>query len=343
VQLYLSFPTWLRAEIIPGLPFRWYGMMYLVAFAITYWLFMVQIKKRDIRLESDTVLNFFFWGIIGLLLGARLFSTLFFDPTGIYLRKPWLIFWPFYEGRFVGLQGMNYYGGLLGAAVGFVLYARAKKLNILALGDILLAGVPLGYTFGRLGNFINAELYGRVTKAPWGIVFPTAQQFSSSEEWVQEWASETGVAADGALVNLPRHPTQIYEALLEGIILWLIIWFIFRKRKPFDGFIVGLYVIAYGVMRFVIDYFRTPISASDFAVRLVDTGQPVYFVQSPLNLIPSQFYCLGMIVAGIVFLLVAAKRPQRPILLEGESEHPAESDSSTSRRKLRKKVKKSGG
>jgi phosphatidylglycerol:prolipoprotein diacylglycerol transferase len=341
VQLFLSFPTWLRAEIIPGLPFRWYGLMYLVAFGIAYWLFMVQIKQRKIELDPDTVLNFFFWGIIGLLIGARLFSTLFFDPTGIYLRKPWLIFWPFYEGHFVGLQGMNYYGGLVGAVVGFVIYCRVKKLNILALGDILLAGVPLGYTFGRFGNFINAELYGRVTRAPWGVVFPTASRFSASEAWVQEWASDVGIAVEQTTVNLPRHPTQIYEALLEGVLLWLVIWFLFRKKRPFDGFIIGFYVIAYGALRFFVDYFRMPISADDFAVRLVDTGLPVHFVQSPLNLIPSQLYSLAMILGGIVFLVVASKRPQRPIMSEAQPASEEKSEPRESARRLRKRVRNS--
>jgi phosphatidylglycerol:prolipoprotein diacylglycerol transferase len=287
--------------------------MYLVAFAISYLLFMRQVKQRELDADSDTVVNFFFWGIIGLLIGARLFSTLFFDASGFYWRQPWLIFWPWRNGQFVGLQGMNYYGGLVGAIVGFVLYARAKKINILDWGDMLLAGVPLGYTFGRIGNFINAELYGRITRAPWGVLFPTRRQFPASEEWVQGWASDVGIeigAAD-AMVNLPRHPTQLYEAFAEGVLLWIVVWFFLRKRKPFDGFIVGFYIVAYGVLRFIIDYFRMPISSSDFAVRLVDTGLPVDFVQSPLNLIPSQFYSLAMVLGGVLFLVFVSRRKDR--------------------------------
>ena len=340
--MYLTFPDWLRAEIIPGLPFRWYGLMYLIAFAITYLLFMVQLRQRKLDVDQDTVVNFFFWGIIGLLIGARLFSTLFFDPTGIYLRRPWLIFWPFRDGRFVGLQGMNYYGGLVGAIVGFVIYARVKKIAILDWGDMLMGGIPLGYTFGRIGNFINGELYGRVTTAPWGVLFPNARRFRASEEWVQEWAAEVGIEAGGAdaLVNLPRHPTQLYEALGEGVLLWLIIWFIFRKRKPYDGFIVGFYVIAYGVVRFIVDYFRMPISASDFAVRLADTGLPVHFVQSPLNLIPSQFYSLAMIVGGALFLLVVSRRSASGGPQARDEQNDGEGRGrSTSMRKLRKKIR----
>lgn len=310
MMAYLQFPTWLTTEIIPGLPFRWYGMMYLVAFGITYLLFRVQVRRRSLDVDPDTIVNFFFWGIIGLLVGARLFSTLLFEPTGFYLRRPWLIFWPFRDGRFVGLQGMNYYGGLVGAVLGFVVYARIKKIDILDWGDMLVAGLPLGYTFGRLGNFINGELYGRVTSAPWGVVFPHATRFRASEPWVREWAARIGMEIQGteSLVNLPRHPTQIYEGIAEGILLWLILWFVVRKRKPFNGFVIGVYVFAYGTIRFVIDYFRMPISASDFAVRLVDTRLPVFFVQSPFNLIPSQFYSLAMIVGAVVFLAVLARR-----------------------------------
>ena len=310
MMAYLQFPAWLTTEIIPGLPFRWYGMMYLLAFAVTYLLFRVQVRRRSLEVDPDTVVNFFFWGIIGLLVGARLFSTLLFEPTGFFLRRPWLIFWPFRDGQFVGLQGMNYYGGLVGAVVGFVAYARIKKIDILDWGDMLVAGLPLGYTFGRLGNFINGELYGRVTTAPWGVVFPHARRFRASESWVREWAAKIGMEVQGpdSLVNLPRHPTQIYEGLTEGILLWLILWFIVRKRKPFNGFLIGFYVLAYGTIRFVIDYFRMPISASDFTVRLVDTSLPVFFVQSPLNLIPSQFYSLAMVVGAAVFLAVLARR-----------------------------------
>lgn len=334
--MYIEFPTWLRAEIIPGLPIRWYGLMYLVAFAISYLLFMYQIKRREVEVDSDTVINFFFWGILGLLIGARLFSTLFFHGSDEYWRQPWLIFWPFRDGRFVGLQGMNFYGGLAGAIVGFVVYARAKKINILDWGDMLLAGVPLGYTFGRLGNFINAELYGRVTQASWGVLFPTADRFPASESWVREWALASGISIEPGqvLVNLPRHPTQIYEALTEGIILWLVIWFVFRKKKPFDGFIVGFYVIAYGVLRFIIDYFRMPISAPDFALRLVDNGIPVHFVQTPLNFIPSQFYSLAMVIGGSVFLLLVSRhhKTKSDELVAGEPGKP-------SRRGMRKKIK----
>ena len=160
---------------------------------------------------------------------------------------------------------------------------------------------------------------------------------------MQEWAGDLGIPTDGALVNLPRHPTQIYEGLLEGVVLWLIIWFIIRKRNPFDGFIIGFYVIAYGAIRFFLDYYRMPISADDFAIRLVDTGLPVYFVQSPLNLIPSQLYSLGMVIAGVIFLVVVSKRPQRPVILTlaEPSGGGGESETHKPSRRVRQRLRKS--
>lgn len=326
---YLTYPEWIKPEIIPGLPLRWYGLMYLVAFGVAYLLFRVQIKQRKLDVDPDDILNFFFWGIIGLLIGARLFATLLFDPTHTYLRKPWLIFWPFTDGfQFVGLQGMNYYGGLVGALVAVFIYTKKKNISLLDWGDMLVAGIPLGYTFGRLGNFINAELFGRVTTAPWGIIFPHARRFSASEEWVQEKAARIGMDIPSAgLVNLPRHPTQLYEAFFEGIVLWAIIWFFFRKRKPFNGFVIGVYVIGYGLMRFIIDYFRLPISSNDFFLKLSPIENPTYLFLTPLNFINSQLFSMLMIVGGVLFLFIARSYSQ-----------PTTKNKKVSARKLQKKI-----
>lgn len=332
---YIVFPQWLQSEIIPGLPFRWYGLMYLVAFALTYVLFQYQVKNRKLEVERDTTLSFFFWGIIGLLIGARIFATLFFSGTDLYWRRPWLIFWPFNEqGQFTGFQGMNYYGGLVGAVAGFVLYAKRKKLPILDWGDMLVAGIPLAYTFGRLGNFINGELYGRVTTAAWGVVFPHAQQFPASEPWVQEKAAAVGMDISGlAMVNLPRHPTQLYEAITEGIISWLVIWFLLRKRRPFHGFLVAVYVLSYGIFRFFIDYFRMPL-AGDFALRLSPIENPPYLLLTPWNFIMSQFYSFAMIAAGVIMLVAfRAYHKKRELAAATETHKP-------SRRKTRKKLSK---
>ena len=343
---FILFPDWLGAEVIPGLPFRWYGMMYLVAFGITYLLFVHQLKQRRIDYDKDTVVNMFFWAILGLLVGARLFATLLFDPTNAYWSAPWLIFWPVANGRFVGLQGMNYYGGLLGAIVAVAIYARSKKIDILDWGDMVIAGVPLGYTFGRIGNFINGELYGRITDAPWAVLFPHARSLDPTDPWVVEVADSVGITLSDALVNMPRHPTQIYEAITEGVLLWLVIWFVFRKMNLKKGSLLGIYLIGYGVPRFLIDYLRVPLRGT-FALRLSNIANPVHVYLTPLNFIASQFYALAMIFIGIGMLIWLYRRQEAvdsgATIGEAGGGVPGSttgSTGSTSRRNLRKKLRK---
>ncbi|ORC34722.1 prolipoprotein diacylglyceryl transferase [Marispirochaeta aestuarii] len=307
---YLQFPDWISPVILPGLPFRWYGLMYLLAFGTAYLLVRYQVRREEPKLSTDIVADLFFWIILGLLLGGRLVSTLIYDTSGIYWVKPWLIFWPFDESmRFVGLQGMSYHGGLLGGTIGGVLFCRRRGLSPWLWADRIALAVPLGYTFGRLGNFINAELYGRVTSAPWGMVFPGAPEFPLSVDWVAAMSRELGLAAEGG-VNLPRHPSQLYEAFGEGVLLWLFLWFIIRKRKSFNGFIMGWYLIGYGAVRFVIEYFRQPDSNLGFIVEL---GSPhsIYQTGSFLNFTMGQLLCTLMILAGAGVLIFAGHRSRK--------------------------------
>ena len=308
--LYIPFPEWINPEVIPGLPFQWYGVMYLIAFALTWFLTRYQIREQGLDISDNQLIDFFFWGIVGLLVGARLFATLIFDETWFYWRNPHRIVIPFDDrGNFTGLQGMNFYGGLLGAVVGFGIYARVKRLDLLRVGDMIVAGVPLGYTFGRIGNFINGELFGRVTTVSWGVVFTNARRFSVTEPWVRETMEAVGMpfpADPAAMVNLPRHPTQLYEGFTEGIFAWLVIWFFVRKRIPYRGFVVAFYVLWYGAWRFLIDYFRMPLG-SDYWIRLAaDPAIPPYRLLSPWNLIASQAWSGLMILAGAGFMVAFA-------------------------------------
>ena len=264
---YIQFPSWIRPEIVPFLPIRWYGLMYLVAFAITYLLFSYQLSERKLAPEKDLVLDMFFWAIIGLLVGARAFAVTIYDPTGYYFRHPLQIILPFsmVDGklRLTGIAGMSYHGGLVGVIVALVIFMKVKKIDLLDWGDMLVAGIPLGYTFGRLGNFINGELYGRITKVPWGIVFPHAESFPAKEQWVKDFASAVGLPVSGSgLVNLPRHPSQLYEASFEGAVLWLILWLIVRRRRPYKGFVIACYVLGYGVFRFLMSTPGNPTRGS---------------------------------------------------------------------------------
>jgi phosphatidylglycerol:prolipoprotein diacylglycerol transferase len=283
--------------------------MYIVAFSITYLLFKVQVKERKLQIENDDILNFFFWGIVGLLIGARLFAVTIYDKEGHFLRNPWEAFLPIRwiggQCQFTGFQGMSYHGGLVGSLVALIIYARIKKIDMLDWGDMLVAGIPLGYTFGRLGNFINGELYGRVTTLPWGMYFPLAERLPTDEPHVKQVAEQVGLDIAGrAEVNLPRHPSQLYEAFFEGIFLWLLIWFVFRKWKPFKGFVIGCYLIGYGVIRFFIEYTRQPDIGIDYPIKFVNIDNPGYIFLTFWNFTMGQILCMLMIVAGIISLLV---------------------------------------
>jgi phosphatidylglycerol:prolipoprotein diacylglycerol transferase len=316
MPLYLTFPEWIKPEIISGLPIRWYGLMYVVAFALTYWLFTVQVKRSGQTISSETISNFFFSGLAGMLIGARIFATLVYDTSGRYWERPWLIFWPFDDaGQFTGFAGMSFHGGLIGVITGVILYARVKKLNILEWGDWVVAAFPLGYTFGRLGNFINSELWGRATLAPWGMVFPNGEPLPVSTPWVKEAVDQSGVAVVNGMANLPRHPSQLYEAFGEGLLLWLIFWFLLKDRKPFQGFLIGAYLIAYGVVRFVIEYFRNPDKGLDFIIAF-EPGASTSQLHVPLfNFSMGQILCALMILAGSITLVALGRWHKKQSLL----------------------------
>ena len=308
IPLYIEYPGWMDPFVINGLPIRWYAVMYLVAFFIAYVLFRYQAKHDGvIEISEDESQTFFFYAIIGLLIGARLFSVLFYSDSLYYLTHPWMIFWPFRNGRFIGLPGMSYHGGVVGAFAGGLIYAKRHNQRILKLTDIVVAGIPLGYTFGRLGNFFNAELYGRVTEVPWGMVFPTAPGFPSSYKWVRDIADRLGMQyIPGDFINLPRHPSQLYEALFEGVILFFILWFIIRpikKRKSMpDGFVFSFYLIGYGLFRFFIEYCRQPDEGIGYVIALGKESSNIAVFQSFLNISEGQIFCLLMIAAGAALL-----------------------------------------
>ncbi|HSV56162.1 MAG TPA: prolipoprotein diacylglyceryl transferase, partial [Magnetospirillaceae bacterium] len=182
------------------------------------------------------------------------------------------------------------------------IFARMRKLDYLEWTDRIAVAVPLGYTFGRLGNFINGELWGRITAGPLGMVFPHAERFPASEPWVREMALEIGLALDAAWINLPRHPTQLYQAFFEGVFLWLIMWFLVRPRRPFKGFAGGCFLIGYGTFRFAVEYLREPDAGIGFVVRLGDPEAPTYAFTTLLNLTTGQVLSLLMIVGGALVI-----------------------------------------
>jgi phosphatidylglycerol:prolipoprotein diacylglycerol transferase len=315
--LSVDFPSWLRPEIIPGLPFRWYGLMYIFAFATAFLLYRRQVRERRFPMSEDELYSLFTWGILGLLLGARIFSALVYETSDFYVLRPWLIFWPFRDGVFVGLQGMSYHGGVIGGLIAVILFSRRKRFAFREIADMYSAAIPLGYTFGRLGNFINGELYGRPTAGPLGIVFPDARPLPVSDPWVADAAEKTGAAVVNGFANLPRYPSQLFEAFFEGIVLWAVIWAL-RNRKPFKGFLTGIYFIGYGVIRFGIEYFREPDIDLGYIIELGGSGFPQY-VRPLLSFSTGQILCFCMIAFGAVWLAAVSRFPDRsPVRLYGE-------------------------
>ena len=206
---------------------RWYGVMYLLGFAAFWILGRIRAKESWRGITPDDVEDLLFYGVFGVVLGGRLGYCLFYQP-GYYLSHPSEIF-ALWHG------GMSAHGGLLGVILVMILFAWRKKKSLFAVSDFVAPLVPLGLMAGRIGNFINGELWGRPASPdlPWAMVFPQA--------------------ADG----IARHPSQLYEALGEGLLLFLLLYVVSRKpTKP--GFVSGLFCLGYGVARFIVEFFREP-------------------------------------------------------------------------------------
>jgi phosphatidylglycerol:prolipoprotein diacylglycerol transferase len=317
--------------------------MYIVAFGVAFLLYRAQVRERRFPMSEDELWSLFFWGVLFLVVGARIFSTLVYEQEDLYRQKPWLVFWPFRNGVFTGLQGMSYHGGVIGGVLAILIYSGVKRFDHREIGDMFAASIPLGYTFGRLGNFANDELHGRVTRQPWGMLFPQADRLPAAEPWVQEIAEQTGVAIQGNMVNLPRHPSQLYEAFFEGFVLWLIIW-ILRNHKPFKGFLIGIYLIGYGTFRFFIEYFREPDVKLGYRFQIVETNIPLAAGHPWLSFSTGQVFCFGMVIIGLLWLLIASRSPNRqPVFVYLDSgrvkpNRKAERKAAQKeRRKLRKK------
>ncbi len=309
--MFVNYPSWISPYVIEGLPVRWYAVMYIFAFVTAYLLFSKTTREdRSLKKNKELYDDFYLTVIISLLVGARLGSCFFYDDAVYYLTHPYMIFWPFRNGKFVGLPGMSYHGGVIGAFIGGFIFSRVKKVGLLKLADHIALSVPFAYTFGRLGNFFNAELYGRVTTSPLGMLFPSAQAFSTSIEWVRDVADKVGIEYIlGSYVNLPRWPSQLFEAFFEGIVLGLFLWFFVRKLKErknlADGTILAFYLMGYGVIRFIIEYFRQPDSDIGYVISFGEKSDNIYLFESLGNISKGQVFCFLMVVAGAALLVVS--------------------------------------
>ena len=209
---------------------HWYGLMYAFALLLAIYTAHYFMKKDNLNISKDTLDSYIWWAEIGVILGARFGYIIFYDPnTSYYLTHPWDIFNPFVNGEFVGISGMSYHGAIIGFILSTILFARKYKLSFWFLSDIAAISVPLAYIFGRIANFMNQELIGRASDLPWAIY------------------------ANGML----RHPSQLYEAFLEGFVVFVILYF-YRLKKRVDGELALLYVMSYSVARIISENFRQP-------------------------------------------------------------------------------------
>lgn len=222
---YLVFPQIDPVMVkIFGLSIHWYGMMYLLAFLMAHFLANRMAAKPNSGWTKDQVSDLLFYGFLGVVVGGRVGYVLFYNfqqfiANPLYLFKTW-------EG------GMSFHGGVIGVLLAMAYFARRYQKNYLQLGDFVVMLLPLGLGAGRIGNFINGELWGRVTDVPWGMLFPNAGM-------------------------KPRHPSQLYEFFFEGIVLFIML-LIYRRQSPPAGAVAGLFLLGYGVFRFGIEFFREP-------------------------------------------------------------------------------------
>jgi phosphatidylglycerol---prolipoprotein diacylglyceryl transferase len=249
---------------------RWYGLMYLVGFVLFIVLGKLRAKREMLTgWHARDIDDMLFYGVLGVIVGGRLGYVLFYKPLH-YLANPLEVF-------AVWSGGMSFHGGFLGVLVALWLFARRRKRRWLEVLDFVAPLVPLGLAAGRLGNFINAELVGRVTDVPWAMVFPQVDA-------------------------LPRHPSQLYQFALEGLLLFVILWIYTDRRRPM-GAASGLFLVGYGAFRFIAEYFRQP---DEFLREL------------PLGLTMGQWLSLPMLLAGLLLMLWAHRHADKsqPTLID---------------------------
>lgn len=243
---------------------HWYGLMYLLGFAMAWALGVHRARQPHTVFNEKQVGDLIFYGIIGLIVGARVGYVLFYDFASV-MANPLNLF-AIWQG------GMSFHGGLVGCIAAVWYIARRDQVPFWAVGDFVAPLAVLGLGFGRIGNFINGELWGRVTELPWGMVFPAA-------------------GPD------PRHPSQLYEAFLEGLVLFVILWLFSRKPRPIMS-VSGLFFVMYGVFRFSVEFVREPDAHIGFvAFGWMSMGQVL---------------TLPLIVAGAILLFLAWRKPVYP-------------------------------
>ena len=222
---------------IGPLQIRYYGLFWLIGFVMGYFLLIHLAKRKELNITKDDIADLLLYIIIGTVLGARIFYILIYNLP-FYLSNP-------LEMLAVWHGGLAFHGGLTGAVIGGVLYTRRKKVGFYEIADIIVMPLALGLALGRIGNFINGELYGRITDVPWAVKFPDAEGF--------------------------RHPSQIY-ASIKNLIIFFALWAIKDKNLP-KGFMFWAFVVMYSALRFIVEFFRQPDEQLGFIIGFLSMGQ----------------------------------------------------------------------
>jgi phosphatidylglycerol:prolipoprotein diacylglycerol transferase len=228
---------------IGSLEVRWYGVLYIVGFLLAYFFYKRFLRYRQASLPKDDYDNLLFYLMLGVVIGGR-FGYVIFYNLPYYFQHPLHVF-AVWQG------GMSFHGGVLGVIVAGLIFARKQQISFYRYADPIMPLAALGLGLGRLGNFINGELYGRVTEMPWGMIFPHS---------------------DGQM----RHPSQLYEAFLEGVLLFFITWLILRKSKT-NGVVFYSWIGLYGLFRFIVEFFRQPDEHLGFILASFTMGQLLSF------------------------------------------------------------------
>jgi len=241
---------------------RWYGLMYVIGFLSFLFLGKLRARRPNSPVTPDQVDDMMFYGAIGVIAGGRIGEMLFYKFPQL-IENPWSLF-KVWEG------GMSFHGGLLGVTVAMLYLAKKWKITPLKLGDFIAPLVPIGLGAGRMGNFINGELWGRPTDVSWGMVFKHVDA-------------------------QPRHPSQLYEVLGEGILLFLLVWIFSKKPRPM-GAVTGLFLLGYGVARSTVEFFRVPDNSNFLGIGWLTEGQ---------------LLSIPMIIIGLALIIWAYSKNQK--------------------------------
>jgi len=276
IYFYQHVPYYLNPAIfsIGFFSLDWYSLMYLIGFFVVYLLLKYRISHNEFHFKTDAflitrnqknshnlLLDFLLHVFIGLIIGARLGYVLFYNLS-YYWNNPLAIISPFdpTTHKLIGIYGMSYHGGLLGVLIAAWIFTKIYRINFWKLANFVAPAVPAGYFFGRIGNFMNGELWGRVTHVTWGMYFP---------------ADPTSQL---------RHPSQLYEDALEGLLLFLLLWTV-RNHKRVRGQLIGWYILGYAAFRILVEFFRQPDEQIGYIWNFLTMGQLLSFFMLMAGLI----------------------------------------------------------